>query len=86
MPHSRFALHGSATPLFTVLCAMFASSSRFMRLFQAPLNTCLGSPFFASLSIRGLHFMVYAASIKTLRGNSVVQRCRPEESDFSCPF
>ena len=36
-----------------------------MRLFQAPLDTCLGSPFFASLSVHGLHFMVYAASIKT---------------------
>ena len=26
--------------------------------FQAPLDTCLGSPFFASLSVHGLHFMV----------------------------
>ena len=34
-----------------------------MRLFQAPLDTCLGSPFFASLSVHGLHFTVYAASI-----------------------
>ena len=33
-----------------------------MRLFQAPLDTCLGSPFFASLSVHGLHFTVYAAS------------------------
>ena len=31
-----------------------------MRLFQAALDTCLGSPFFASLSVHGLHFTVYA--------------------------
>ena len=35
-----------------------------MRLFQAPLDTCLGSPFSASLSVHGLHFTVYAASKK----------------------
>ena len=29
-----------------------------MRLFQAPLDTCLDSPFFASLSVHGLHFTV----------------------------
>ena len=33
-----------------------------MRLFQASLDTCLGSPLFASLSVHGLHFTVYAAS------------------------
>ena len=33
-----------------------------MRLFQAPLNSCLGSPFFANLSVHGLHFTVYAPS------------------------
>ena len=33
-----------------------------MRLFQAALDTCLNSPFFASLSSHGLHFTVYAAS------------------------
>ena len=37
-------------------------NSRFMRLFQAALDTCLGSPFFASLSVHGLHFTVYAPS------------------------
>ena len=42
------------------LCAFFASNSRFMRLFQAAFDTCLDSPFFASLSVHGLHFMVYA--------------------------
>ena len=31
-----------------------------MRLFQAALDTCLDSPFFASLSVHGLHFTVYA--------------------------
>ena len=34
-----------------------------MRLFRPLLSTCLGNPFFASLSIHGLHFAVYAASI-----------------------
>ena len=34
-----------------------------MRLFQAPLDTCLGSPFFASLSVHGLHLTVYTAWI-----------------------
>ena len=33
-----------------------------MLLFQAPLDTCLDSPFFASLSVHGLHFTVYALS------------------------
>ena len=55
MPHSRFALHDG-------LCAIFASNSRLMRLFQAVLDTCLDSPFFASLSLHGLHFTVYAPS------------------------
>ena len=31
-----------------------------MRLFQAALGTCLDNPFFASLSVHGLHFTVYA--------------------------
>ena len=43
------------------LCAFFASHSRFMRLSQAPLDSCLGSPFLASLSVHGLHFTGYAA-------------------------
>ena len=33
-----------------------------MRLFQAALDTCLDSPCFASLSVHGLHFTVYAPS------------------------
>ena len=65
MPNSRFALHGFGPSLIHGLCAFFASNSRFMRLFQAPLNTCLGSPFFANLSFHGLHFTVYAASTKS---------------------
>ena len=35
-----------------------------MRLFQAAVDTCLDSPFFASLSVHGLHFTVYAPSKK----------------------
>ena len=46
MPNSRFALHGRRPSLIHGLCAIFASDSRLMRLFQAPLDTCLGSPFF----------------------------------------
>ena len=34
-----------------------------MRLFQAPLDACLDSPFFVGLSVHGLHFTVYAPSI-----------------------
>ena len=37
-----------------------------MRLFQAALDTCLDSPFFASLSVHGLHFTVYAPSRHSL--------------------
>ena len=60
MPNSRFALHGLAPPQLTV-CAV-ASNSRFMHLSQAALDTCLGNPFFANLSVDGLHFTVYAPS------------------------
>ena len=35
---------------------------RFMCLFQAGLDTCLDSPFLASLSVHGLCFTVYAPS------------------------
>ena len=44
MPNSRFALHGTRPSLIHGLCAIFASNSRYMRLFQAPLDTCLDSP------------------------------------------
>ena len=44
------------------LCTFFASNSRFMRLSQAALDTCLDSPFLASLSVHGLHFTVCAPS------------------------
>ena len=62
MPNSRFALHGRRPSQIHGLCASFASNSRFMRLFQAALDTCLDSPLLASLSVHGLHFTVYAAS------------------------
>ena len=67
MPNSRFALHGKRPSLIHGLCAFFASNSRFMRLFQAALDTPLDSPFFTSLSVHGLHFTVYAPSIHLLR-------------------
>ena len=44
VPNSRFALHGSATPQFRVLCAVLASNARFMRLFHALLDTWFHSP------------------------------------------
>ena len=49
MPNSRFGpspFHG--------LCAIFAFESRFIRLFQVPLDTCLDRPFL------GLRFTAYA--------------------------
>ena len=42
MPNSRFALHSLALGIHG-LCAIFPSNSRFMRLFQARLDTCLDS-------------------------------------------
>ena len=62
MPNSRFALQCKHPSLIHGLCAFFASNSRFMRLFQAALDTCLDSPFSASLSVHGLHFTVYTPS------------------------
>ena len=63
MPTSRFALHGKRPSLIHGLCALFAfNSNGSWAFFQAPLDTCLGSPFFASLSVHGLHFTVYAPS------------------------
>ena len=58
------------------LCAIFASSSRFMRLYQAAFDIWLDSPLFASLSVHGLHFTVYAASNQSLTAAFSV---------FSCP-
>ena len=63
MPSSRFALHGKRPSLIHGLCAISASNSRFMRLSQAPLDTCPDSPLLARLSIHGLHFTVYAPLI-----------------------
>ena len=51
------------------LCSIFASNSWFMRLFQAR-DTCHGSSLFASLSVHGLHFTVYAASSSALRARN----------------
>ena len=62
MPNSRFAPSRFSPSLIHGLCAFFASNSRFMRLFQAGLDTCLDSPFSATLSVHGLHFTVYAPS------------------------
>ena len=59
MPNSRFALHGRCPSLIHGLCAFFASNSRFVRLFQAALDTPLDSPFSATLSVHGLHFTVF---------------------------
>ena len=74
MPNSRFALHGERPSLIHGLCAFFASNSRFMRLFQAALDTPLDSPFSATLSVHGLHFTV-CAPLKTL--TSLNKEVRP---------
>ena len=63
MPNSRFALHGTRPSLIHGLFAFFASNSRFIRLFQAALDTPRDSPFSAILSVHGLYFTVYALSI-----------------------
>ena len=57
MANSRFS-----PSLIHCLCAIFASNSRFMRLFQAPFDTSLDSPLLARLSVHGLHFTVHAPS------------------------
>ena len=66
MPNSRFALHGKRPSLIHGLCAIFASNSRCMRLFQAALDTCLDSPFIASLSVHVLHFTVCSRTLSGL--------------------
>ena len=63
MPKSRFALHGLAPPKFTV-CALFLPLIHGLCAFFRPLLTPVSTaPFFASLSVHGLHFTVYAPSI-----------------------
>ena len=67
----RSANRTLATPEFSPslihgLCVIFASNSRFMCLFQAPLDTCLDSPLLASLSVHDLHFTVHAPSTSAL--------------------
>ena len=44
-----------------------------MRLFQAALDTCLDSLFFASLSVHGLHFTVYEPSINRVHIGCLVE-------------
>ena len=63
MPNSWFALHGQRPSLIHGSCTSFASSSRFMHLFQDAPDTPLDSPFFATLSVHGLHFTVCTPSI-----------------------
>ena len=58
-----------------------------MRLFQAPLETFLDSPFFAaSLSVHGLHFTVYAASNLHILALYVGQRKRDDNKNKICVF
>ena len=84
MPNSRFALHGLA-PLIHGLCAFFASNSRFMRLFQAALDTCLDSPFFCQpLSSRfALHGL---RALDEWRKYRVVPRAHPSRPRKSACF
>ena len=46
------------------LCAMLASNSQFTHLLLAPFDTCLDSPYSASLSVHTVLFIVYAPSHK----------------------
>ena len=62
MPNSRSSTSQFSPSLIHGLCAFFASNSRFMRLFQAALDTPLDSLFSATLSVHGLHFTVCAPS------------------------
>ena len=50
-----------------------------MHLFQAALDTRLDSPLLASISVHGLHFTVYAASIAAFAGQFQVQVCHVTE-------
>ena len=70
MPNSRFALHGLAPPYFTV-CAPFLPLIHGLCGFFRPLLTPVSTaPFFASLSVHGLHFTVYAPSTNATPGVS----------------
>ena len=62
MPNSRFALHGKRPSLILTVCAPnLPLIHGICGFFRPHLDTCLGSPFFASRSVHGLHFTVYAA-------------------------
>ena len=62
MPNSWFALHGLApSPIHGVCALFFAYHSWLMCAFLRPLLTPVSTaPFFASLSVHGLRFTVYA--------------------------
>ena len=65
MPNSRFALRSLALPEFTV-CALFLPLIHSLCAFLGPLLTLVSTaPFFASVSVHGLHFTVYGHSIKS---------------------
>ena len=75
MPNSRFALHGLAPPYFTV-CALFLPLIHGLCAFLRPLLTPVSTaPFFASLSVHGLHFTLHALS-----------RCHHLGGNFACPY
>ena len=59
-----------------------------MRLFQAPVDTCLDSSLLASLSVHGLHFTVYAPSIFnnhwTENAYAIVSEASFDEKNAQC--
>ena len=60
MPNSRFALRDISPFLIHGLCTIFASDlCSFFRPLLTPVST---TPFFANLSVHGLHFTGYAPS------------------------
>ena len=60
MPNFTVCTSRFSPCLFHGLCAFFVSNSWFMRLFQAPLDTCLDSPLLCQplssrVALHGLH-------------------------------
>ena len=67
MPNSRFALHGNRPFLIHGLCAFFlplihSKNAPFSGRSGPLLTPVSTAPFFARLSVHGLHFTVYAPS------------------------
>ena len=59
--------------------SMLFCSPKGLRAFFRPLLTPVSTtPFFASVSVHGLHFTVYAPSKNVLSGTKLLRKCLPE--------